>query len=256
MLKTISYGASLLLMSMPVSASVCGKDLAQGVDYLDDFVKQINCLKSEVEKLQNLPHDATKPAPSIDQSGAYKKLEEKIKQDVQQELLNIRAEISKSSASKPVDSVDTSPKPAATVNSNVSCDHKTGSNSFHDCIFYESNDLKTFNPEGKSFYRVHMPTWMQHGLNGEQSYSQKTLLRAIEEGLLKDLQGANLLKADLRGINLAGVKFNNANLRYANLAGTNFDKADYAGADLEGATWTDGITICGAHSIGRCNLSP
>jgi uncharacterized protein YjbI with pentapeptide repeats len=83
-----------------------------------------------------------------------------------------------------------------------------------------------------------------------------------------DFENSNLGQADFRSADLSVARFTNANLINANLqgaqiSGTDFSNANLTGAQFDnaggmdtaifsGATWTDGITICGANSIGSC----
>ncbi|SNS25109.1 Pentapeptide repeat-containing protein [Azospirillum sp. RU38E] len=63
-----------------------------------------------------------------------------------------------------------------------------------------------------------------------------------------DLTGATLAGADLRNAKLVGVKLVGADLTGALIGG-----ADLRNADLSGATWADGIKVCGPGSIGQCH---
>lgn len=87
-----------------------------------------------------------------------------------------------------------------------------------------------------------------------------------------DLRGARLSGADLRGadlgaVNASGADFSaadlshadttavfwrGANLRGANLTGLDLTGVEMGDVDLTGALWIDGITRCGAESLGRC----
>ena len=97
-------------------------------------------------------------------------------------------------------------------------------------------------------------------LSGSESYRAKfinaSLIGSLFEGA--DLQQADLTKSDLSGADLSNADLRNARLTRASLRGANLTGArtggtDFFRADLTGATWTDGLRVCGEGSIGRCN---
>ena len=73
-----------------------------------------------------------------------------------------------------------------------------------------------------------------------------------------DLVQADFTSADLTGAVLVGATLRGARLYDANLSGADLTDAVLEGADLlranlSGARWTDGKTICGEGSVGRCH---
>jgi uncharacterized protein YjbI with pentapeptide repeats len=73
-----------------------------------------------------------------------------------------------------------------------------------------------------------------------------------------DLVQADFTSADLTGAVLVGATLRGARLYDANLTGADLTDAVLEGADLlranfSGARWTDGKTICGEGSVGRCH---
>jgi len=73
-----------------------------------------------------------------------------------------------------------------------------------------------------------------------------------------DLRGAHLIDADLRGANLYGAHLRGANLRGANLYGAHLIDANLYGADLRGADLIDadlrGADLRGAHLLCSGNM--
>lgn len=66
-----------------------------------------------------------------------------------------------------------------------------------------------------------------------------------------DLRGAELEEADLRGANLTGANLKNADLEKANLKGAIIDGAVFKGADLDYTIWVNG-RVCAEGSVGSC----
>jgi uncharacterized protein YjbI with pentapeptide repeats len=69
--------------------------------------------------------------------------------------------------------------------------------------------------------------------------TKTTCKEAIIEKGNKNLSGANLRDADLRGAELYGANLRDADLSYADLSGANLRDADLSGAELYGANLRD-----------------
>jgi hypothetical protein len=65
-------------------------------------------------------------------------------------------------------------------------------------------------------------------------------------------RGANLSDADLTGADVSAIYWRGAILRRANLTGLDLIGVEMDEVDLSGAIWTDGVTRCGADSLGSC----
>lgn len=67
----------------------------------------------------------------------------------------------------------------------------------------------------------------------------------------RNFTGADLEEANLEGANLTNAIFKDADLEEANLKGANIKGAIFKGAELELTTWTNGRT-CAEDSLGSC----
>ncbi len=91
-------------------------------------------------------------------------------------------------------------------------------------------------------------------LKGEKNLAGAKLEGANLKG--KDLSNVNFKKADLEEANLIGADLTNANfedadLEEANLKGAKIKGANFKNAELEYAVWVDG-RVCAEGSIGGC----
>jgi hypothetical protein len=71
------------------------------------------------------------------------------------------------------------------------------------------------------------------------------------EAVRADLRGADLSGANLRGANLRGANLRGANLRWADLRGADLSGADLSGADLSGANLRGAAGIASIGPVGR-----
>lgn len=131
------------------------------------------------------------------------------------------------------------------------------------CVFDRQElgriDLSGATVRDSSFKRADLTEAVLVGVDGRRAkFVSTTMTGVVLDGA--NLAKADLTKADLTSASLKGTDLTQARLFRADLSGADLTDARLNGADMlqatfDGATWIDGVTICAAGSIGRCQRS-
>jgi len=129
------------------------------------------------------------------------------------------------------------------------CLFEYDTSSFRECPFTRANFENAVLTNSKN-----IPTWVVKGLNSKGIYSQSRLIHIIKNEKFKELSGAYLYKANLKGIDLSNAELAFADLSYANLQKANLRSISCGYSKFIGADLTE-ADISGDVDIDQLNIS-